>query len=165
MSKSQFMRIVLIVSSVLIIVGVGLTGWLVATVEDTSVIRVSLNENESEAVGFENLALVPGQSCEYTLKLKRGSEPEYDLTLDFVETEDKNLKKFARVQILSGEEIVCDELLETVLDENKTIVLPVNFSEQQNTELKVKYYLPLEVGNEAKNAEALFHLRLTASNK
>ncbi len=165
MSKTQFMRIALIASSVLILIGVGLTGWLVATVDDTSVIRVALDEGETEALAFENLALVPGASCEYTIKLKKGAQEEYNLTLDFVETEDRNLKKFAHVQILSSGEVVCDELLEKVLDESETIVMPVNFKTNQNTELTVRYYLPLDVGNEAKNAEALFHLRLTASNE
>lgn len=165
MSKSQFMRIALIASSVLIMIGVGLTGWLVATVDDNSVIKVSLDNEETEAVAFETLSLIPGASCEYTIKLKKGSQKAYNLTLDFVETEDHNLKKFARVQILSDGETVCDELLAKVLDEGEHIVLPVDFQKDQNTELTVRYYLPLEVGNEAKNAEALFHLRLTANNE
>ena len=40
-----------------------------------------------------------------------------------------------------------------------------DFRENKNTELKVIYYLPLDVGNEAKNAEAIFELQLTASNE
>ena len=74
MSKSQFMRIALIASSVLIMIGVGLTGWLVATVDDNSVIKVSLDNEETEAVAFETLSLIPGASCEYTIKLKKGSQ-------------------------------------------------------------------------------------------
>ena len=35
----------------------------------------------------------------------------------------------------------------------------------ENTELKIVYYLPLEVGNEAKKAEAFFELLIKASNE
>ena len=49
--------------------------------------------------------------------------------------------------------------------EKEKIVLPVDFDEGENTELKIVYYLPLDVGNEAKNAEAVFELLLTASNE
>ena len=39
------------------------------------------------------------------------------------------------------------------------------FGEDKNTEFQIVYYLPIDVGNEAKNAEALFGLMLTASNE
>ena len=65
---------------------------------------------------------------------------------------------------MADDEAVCDELLADVIA-NDDLVLPVDFKENKNTKLKVVYYLPLEVGNDAKNAEALFELRLTATNE
>jgi ribonuclease-3 len=49
--------------------------------------------------------------------------------------------------------------------ESDAIVLPVDFSQNRNTELTVTYYMPSEVGNEAENAEAIFDLRIVASNE
>ncbi len=164
MTKSSFTRVVLILSSVLIIVGVALTGWVLATSDDRNVIRVHIEQGETKSVEFENLCLVPGASCEYVIKLKGDNAKKYDLSLDFVETEEKNLKNFAYVKIISNGEVVCDELLATVF-ENESIALPVDFTEQKNTELTIVYYLPAYVGNEAKNAEAVFELLLTASNE
>ena len=78
--------------------------------------------------------------------------------------EEKTLKNFARVKILVKGEAVYDELLANALkDEN--ISFSVDFGEDKNTELTVVYYLPIEVGNEAKNAEAIFELLITASNE
>ena len=31
--------------------------------------------------------------------------------------------------------------------------------------MKIVYYMPIEIGNEAKNAEAIFDLLLTATNE
>ncbi len=164
MPKSKLMRIILIAGSVLIIVGVSLMGWMLATEDERSVIEIQLEEGKTKSVEFENLSLVPGEECEYTVKLEKSGADEYDLKLDFVETEEKSLKNYARVKILANGALVCDELLAAVF-ENEDIVLPVDFSEGKNTELKFVYYLPLDVGNEAKNAEAIFELLLTASNE
>ena len=164
MIRSGLMRILLVMASIIIIAGVALMGWIFATSEERNVIKVSLADGKTEAIQFEDLSLVPGDSCEYTIKLDGENAKQYDLTLDFVETSKMDLKNFAYVKIMSGDEVICDNLLATVLDE-ENITLEVDFKEKKNTELTVIYYLPLEVGNEAKNAEAVFELLLTASNE
>ena len=74
------------------------------------------------------------------------------------------MKNYARVKIFANGEVVSDEQLADAF-ENEKIILPVDFDEGKNTELKIVYYLPLEVGNEAKKAEAFFELLLKASNE
>ena len=163
MTKSTIMRIVLAVGSVLIIVGVSLMGWMFATQDERGVIEIKLENGESESLAFEDLTLVPGEECEYIIQLKKASASTYDLELDFKETEEKTLKNYARVKIFASGEVVCDELLADAFEKEK-IVLSVDFDEGKNTELRVVYYLPVDVGNEAKRAEAVFELQLTASN-
>ena len=46
--------------------------------------------------------------------------------------------------------------------DREEIVLPIDFSEKINTELTIIYYLPVEVGTEAKNAAADFDLKIRA---
>ena len=167
MNKSVFMRVVTLVASALIIVGVSLMTWMLVTEEKRNNIEVSLADGKTETIEFEDLSLVPGEECEYDIKLKGDNAKQYDLSLDFVDTDEtqtKTLKEFVRVKIFAGGELVCDELLAKVF-EGEDIVLPVDFKEGNNTELKIVYYLPLEVGNEAKRAEAVFELRLSASNE
>jgi hypothetical protein len=60
--------------------------------------------------------------------------------------------------------VVYDDLLVNTL-EDKNILFSVDFREDKNTEFRIVYYLPIDVGNEAKNAEALFGLMLKASNE
>ena len=165
MPKSNLMRIILIAGSVLIIVGVSLMGWMLATEDERGVIEVKLEDGKTESLAFEDLTLVPGEECEYTIQLEKTSASQYDLELDFVDTdEEKTLKNYARVKIVANGEVISDELFADAFEKEK-IVLPVDFDEGENTELKIVYYLPLDVGNEAKNAEAVFELLLTASNE
>lgn len=164
MSKSNLMRIILIAGSVLIIVGVSLMTWMLATVDERNVIKVSIDNGDSKPIKFEALSLVPGDECEYGVKLVKGGSNKFDLKLDFIETGDGVLKDYARVKIVVQGNTVYDELLATAL-ENENILLPVDFGKDQNTEFQVVYYLPMDVGNEAKNAEAKFGLMLTASNE
>ena len=158
------MQAILIAISVLIIVGVALLIWTLATDDDRNNIEVSLFDEETETIKFESLCLLPGDSCEYTVRLKSDNTKKYELKLDFTETEERTLKNYARVRIIAHDEIVYDELLKEAF-EDEGIILHVNFKENKNTELKFIYYLPTHVGNEAKNAEAIFELQLTATTK
>lgn len=164
MTKSNLMQIILVIACALIIVGVVLVSIDMATPDDENVIDIKLENGETETVKFDNLALIPGDFCEYRINLKRDGAARYDLKLDFVELEDKSLKNFARVKIMSGDNVLYDELLATAFL-NDDLVLPVDFKENINTDLTVVYYLPEEVGNEAKNTEAVFELLFTASNE
>jgi hypothetical protein len=164
MTKQGFMRIILSVGSILIIIGVLLMAWTLATRDDRNVIRVQLADGQTRPIRFENLALVPGEQCSYTVLLSGTQASGCTLYLDFVETEEKTLKNFARVKIVSGEEALYDELLATAFSDEE-MAIAVDFNNQQHTELEFIYYLPLDVGNEAKNAEAVFELLLTASNE
>lgn len=167
MTKRWIMRVALITLGVAILVSIALMAWRIATDGDDNVINVRLDDGKTEVVEFSDLCLIPGESCEYFIHFDVGNIKKYDLTLDFVETEEnekKTLKNFARIKIESGEQVICDELLASVID-GECITLPVDIKENQNTKIKISYYLPEDIGNEAQNAEAVFELHLTASNE
>ena len=164
MTKSPLMRVLLIVGSILIIASVCLMTWMLSTEDERNVIKVSMDEGDSKPIKFDALSLVPGDECEYTVKLAKGSVDQFDLNLDFVENGDGALKNFARVKIIVRDNVVYDDLLANTL-ENESIQMSVDLREDINDEFRIVYYLPLDVGNEAKNAEAQFGLILTASNE
>ena len=165
MLNNKIRRALLVMSSLLVLIGILMTGWIHIKKKDKDVIKVQLSNGKTEVVSFDALSLLPGGSCEYTIKLKNDGFPKYDVTLDFVDVdEEKTLKNYAYVKIIANGTVVCDELLAKVF-ERDNIVLHVNDDKGINTELTVVYYLPLEVGNEAKNAEAVFEVLLTASNE
>ena len=165
MKSYKIMRVLLVFTSLLILVGVLLAEWIHYNRRDDDIIKVELSDGKTEVIDFESLSLLPGDSCEYTVKLKYNNFSEHDVILDFVDSDpQKTLKDYAYVKITAGKKVIYEDLLANAF-ENDNIVLHVDFTKGTNTELKIEYYLPLEVGNEAQNAEALFKLCLTASNE
>ena len=163
MNRLKIIRIIMVILSVLTLVGVGMMGWMLATREDREVVRIDLDE-QIDPIGFENLCLIPGESCTYTLRLKGDVAKKYDVHLQFVETEDKTLKHFAFIRIESNGAVLCDELMATVF-EGEGIDLHVDLKKSKQQDIVITYYMPIEVGNEAQNAEAIFDLLITASNE
>jgi len=164
MVKGLIMRIGVIALSVVMMVGVGIMLYTNVTEDDRNVIDIPLGEGDTKKITFESLALVPGEQCSYDIELDHEVQKQYDLILDFYEIEEKSLKDSARVRIESGGVPIYDELLATAF-EDENIKFPVDFDKDMNTAFKVTYYMPLEVGNEAQGAEALFELRLTATSE
>ena len=165
MLSHKITRALLVISSLLILIGILMTVWISIKNKNKDVIKVQLSDGKTEVISFDGLSLFPGGSCEYKIKLKNDGFPRYDLTLDFVDVdEEKTLKNYAYVKIIANGEVLCDELLATAFEDD-TIALLVDDEKGINTELTVIYYLPIEVGNEAKNAEAVFEVQLTASKQ
>ena len=57
MIRSSFMRIVLVVGSVLILVGVGLMTWMIVTEDERNNIVVDLFDDDPDSLKFESLSL------------------------------------------------------------------------------------------------------------
>ena len=162
MKREIIMRVGIIVIAVLILCGVILTLLLMNDRVRGNVFDIGLDGNISP-IEFEGLKMVPGDSVEYKLAFKGRDAKEYNVNLNFADVDpDGTLKNFIRVKILSGETELYDELLADAMD-GKTLDLKVNFKKAENTELKLVYYMPLEVGNEAKLATSDFRLNITST--
>ncbi len=164
MVRGAIMRTILVVESVLIIIGVILMCFMVKPAKTGNIIHIYLEDGKTQAVEFKDLSLIPGDSREYRIKLQGSLADGYMVRLNFVEEEEKTLKNFAYVKIIAEGEVLCDQLLAEAFEDD-SMVLPVNFREEEYTDLTIIYYLPVEVGNEAKNAEAIFSLQFTPSEK
>ena len=162
MTREAIMRIGIIVIAVLILCGVILTLLLMNDNGKGNVFDIGLDGNISP-IEFNRLKMVPGDSVEYKLAFKGRDAKEYNVKLSFADADpDGTLKNFIRVKILSGETELYDELMADAMD-GRSLSLNVNFKKAENTELKLIYYMPLEVGNEAKLATADFRLNITST--
>ena len=163
MNRIKIIRVIMVILSVMSLTAVAISGWMLATRDDREVVHVDL-DGQIDPIGFENLCLIPGESCSYTFRLDGSVAKEYDVHLCFEEREEKTLKNFAFVRIESNGQVLCDELMATAFA-GEGIDLHVDLSEAKYQELTITYYMPLEVGNEAQNAEAIFDLVITAVNE
>ncbi len=164
MTRKIIMWVLLVGGSVLTLVGVALMMLTGTGLGEDDEIVVDLASESTQVIEFENLCLIPGESCEYTITLKGEHADRYELLFDFVELEEGTLKNFAFVKIQSGDKVLYDQLLSEAFAQEH-LALPIDFNQEQNTQLTIIYYLPIEVGNEAKNAGAVFELHIKASNE
>ena len=132
--------------------------------KNKDVIKILLRDGETQVVSFEGLGLVPGSSCEYVVRFDGDVAQACDVSFNFVELSGSVLKDYARVKILANDEVLYDDLLSAAFA-CEDFALKVDFPNKVNTELCFVYYLPIEVGNEVKNADATFELQLTAKNE
>ena len=165
--RMLIMRIIGITASIIMLIGVGIMLYSFATEEERTVLSIDLDKTGEEGftMEFDDLCMLPGESSEYTLELSHDAVDQYKLHLDFFDSDETlTLKNFARVKVVSNSGVVCDKLLADIFKEDK-IVLDVDFDKGENLVLKFIYYMPSEVGNEAKLAEADFGLTITATNE
>ena len=108
--------------------------------------------------------MIPGEECEYTILLDGHGADAYDVNLRFANSDEKGLEQFVCVRIEANGSVVCNELLANLLA-GQSIVLPMDFTQSKHQPIRIVYYLPHEIGNEAQRAEASFELLITASHE
>ena len=162
MKRDLIMQVGIIVIAVLIMCGVVLTLLMMNDDVRGDVLDIGLDGNISP-IEFGGLKMVPGDSVEYKMCFTGKAAEEYNVNLSFTDADpDGTLKNFIRVKILSGQTAIYDELLVDAMN-GDGINVNVNFKAKENTELKLIYYMPLEVGNEAKLATSDFRLNITST--
>ncbi len=164
MTKNTFMRISMIASSALILVGVALTVYFSVAFNNRRVIKIDVEPDEIHSVEFKELFLIPGQEEEYILSLKSDIKEKYNAEIIFDEIADGKLKNFARARIELNDEVIFDDSLASLLDGDK-ITLSIDPKKNPAKQIKITYYLPAEVGNDAQDTTSDFELLISISNQ
>ena len=165
MGKKRLVMAFMIVVGSLLLVGAALLGYFMVVLHEDTNIEIDLDDGGKESIHFENLELVPGGSTEYTVTLKSELDGKYKISLEFKdENTDMKLKKYVYVRAEYEGKTVCDELLADVLD-GDAVTFDFEMNANEDSELKITYYMPETVGNEAENAEAKFELIINYTNE
>ena len=150
---------------VLNLAGSGLMAYFVANPDRGDVISVDLGKPSGDTVNFDDLALLPGHSSEYKIFLGGDVKNDCNVTLKFAESGDKDLKKFVYAKIeYNGKNVYGKDMLLEELFKADAVTFPCELSNGEDHIIKITYYMPVEVSNEAENAEADFVLEIVASN-
>lgn len=162
-TKKTIINIMLIVMCVMILLGVGLSVYFLTA--DKHIIKVGIEPDTTKSIRFEELHLRPGESCEYTLSLSSEYEQAYRLSVCFEDQDPAlTLKNYAYVRMETDGEVLCDDRLSEMF-EGETIELMLDFTDGETNDIKIIYYMPEDVGNEAQSTEANFKLFVTATNE
>lgn len=155
----------MLVLSLLIICAVLFIGHMLVNSEhiENDIINVEIQEGVTKEIVFKKLDLVPGESCSYTLILENEEFVEYDVAFEFEETESFDLKKYVYVKMEANGKVFCDKLLSDVFNE-ETVYIHIDSTITGSGDIKITYYLPEDVGNEAQKAKSVFKLLVTATS-
>jgi hypothetical protein len=164
--KGSFINVALTALCVLILLGLGLSAYFVASSDRNDVVCVELGEGEKEVIAFDSLSLLPGEEEAYKISLRTSVVGVGTVSLDFAEegSEEGRLKDYLYVRLIVDGETLCDDLLSNVLSRD-AIAVECELSEETPFDFLVVYYLPVETGNEVQGATAAFTLSVWASNK
>lgn len=156
----------MVVLSLLIICSILLIGRMVRGAEhvENDIIYVEVEESVTKEVIFKKLDLAPGEICDYTLIFDRKEVSGYDVTFEFEETEKLDLKKYVYVKMEADGKVFYDKLLADAFEEG-TFYLHIDHDSPEDEEVKITYYLPEDVGNEAQKAKSTFKLLVTAVSR
>lgn len=118
----------------------------------------------SETVSVQGLALIPGDTREYSFDLKCRDSGKYQVALKLKEKADGGLKEFVDVSVvLDGNRILSGKLSE-VMNTASMVLRDYEFG-RESVDLVITYSMPDFVGNEAMGTHADFDIQLLISEK
>lgn len=162
MENRKTLSIVLAVLSVLVLLGSGTMVALLLRMDD--VIRVDLDDGE-QAIKLEALTLRPGEQCDYTLELRSDLDSAVQLDITFTDGDpSQTLGRYARVRMEQDGEVLFDLLLNDAYATG-TQALTLQPPKNGKDRVRLVFYLPETIGNEAQNAEARPELRIKARSE
>ena len=168
--KRALILILLVSLSLTLLVGAGFaTYFLFNSDRDGNVHDIDLQIGGKHEVEFSELDLIPGESVEYEVNLHSEIDVEALVTLDFKRIDEipegvAKLEDYAYARITLEDKVLCDVLISELLD-GTHVSFECAIGRDDHCNLKISYYMPSEVGNEAQNAEASFEMIITATNE
>ncbi len=110
------------------------------------------------------LDINPGETFEYTVKLKCKAFGNYSLNFSFGENSRGGLEDFIDVEI-KHEDISYKNSLKTLLDSDVIYTFDCYLNKNTATEISITYSMPENVGNDAQNSFSDFSVLLTTSKE
>ena len=165
--RNKFMALAVAICALVILASAGFNAYLLWHVENRDdAIQVGL-DSDGEKVEFRNLVMHPGESAEFDLAITHEVEGKCKLSLDFIDSAPEgvnNLKNYLKVIIIFNGEMIYEEDLAKVI-ETDLVPIECTLDDKKPVEMKIIYLMPIEIGNEAENAEAFIDLMITVSNE
>ena len=155
--QKHFVRVLLVVLSATILIGVAIMWYFLHLSSDKGTIRLDITANGVKNVEFEGLGLIPGEEKVYNVALRSDVPEDYAINLAFVENSEtiNHLKKYVYARLQVGDTVICDALL-SELFEGDALTIYSHLSKTEGCDLVITYYMPKEIGNEAENTTANF---------
>lgn len=130
---------------------------------DRNIIKIDIAEEGTKVVTFDDFSILPGAESEYTFMFNEVDVTGYDVSMQFKTEADYSSYNFIHVRIIVDGEVLHDKPLNEMFA-LETVFLYIKPHIKRDVEAKVVYYVPLDVGNEAENAQLSFDVVVTATS-
>ncbi len=157
-------RILIVLISLAVCVGIGLLIWVLVAKDDT-VREVTLNSEGDtvEELSFTAENFLPGDVREYTILVHGEAGGEFDFTFTASPSSQGTLWKYLDFEIVYKEQSRSASL--AAMFDGTVFAFNVTMDGKESAQFTVRYKMPKEVGNEAENLESDFSLTLSAKRK
>ena len=119
----------------------------------------------TDRIEVRQLLLHPGETQEYTVTFKSELEGEFAISLDYCETRDGGMKPYVNAVISSGDRVLFNGALETLLQKNRTVHFDAELNPKDPLTITLCYSMPENIGNEAQATFAEFDIIVTVERK
>lgn len=147
---------------VLSLVAVGVTVYMLTRDDVEYSFNIEI-DGEEEVLEFTGLGLIPGGEVSYTAAIHDALNIDSDIYLVFDAEEPQPLADYVYAKVIVDGEVLCDRLLSALLARDSTTI-SCHLPKGGMQEIEIIYYMPIDVGDEAKNAKASFSIIVTVSN-
>lgn len=160
-------RILLIVISFGIMIGVGLTTYMLLAYQNNEPLKVKISVNdEPQKVEINDYILIPGYVNEYYISLVADAPGTYDLTFSFIKQGETltALDDSLYVIVEFEDKVYFNDKLSSLYERND-LDISLELERLIGTKIKIIYHIPKEVGNEIQGCTADFDLFITTKEK
>ncbi|MBE6655512.1 MAG: hypothetical protein E7609_01410 [Ruminococcaceae bacterium] len=164
--KGRLFYCIVITLCSLIITGAGLSVYFVTNTDRRDVVRVELNDEETERITFNAEGLLPGREVGYDISLHTNLSGTSSVSIGFEEETQTagGLRDFVWVRLVNEGRTLYEATLTDALTSG-SVTLEEDLASGETITLGVLYYMPREIGNEAQGLDAEFTLSVCASNE
>lgn len=127
-----------------------------------NIIEIDIAEEGTKVVSFDGFSVLPGEEKGYTFVFDEVDVTPYDVAFQFKSKMDSDSYNFIYVRIIVDGEILQDKQLNQAFADDPTIV-HIEPLKDRDVDVKIVYYIPIDVGNEAQNVELDFDLIVTTT--
>ncbi len=162
MRTETFMRIAIIVLSLMILLVAIASFCMISALGDANHVKVKLTRGITETISFNNPDLRDRKE-EYTVSLVSEVEGDYRVSFSFFEANKNKHRDDVYAKITVDGQTVCDRSLASLFD-GAAISFDCTLAKKEATDVTVVYYIPRGTSVNTADCELNFDVNIQANN-
>ncbi|MBQ7292317.1 MAG: hypothetical protein IJW79_01110 [Clostridia bacterium] len=162
MRMKMVTRVAMVALSLLILLGVMASFWMLSIMEKLNNIEVNLVKGKQEIIKFTDPELDDGEE-EYTISLKANKAGEYTVLFSFGESKGNTLRDDIYAKVSVAGKTVCNTSLAKLFD-GDALEFVCELGENEHTDVTVLYYIPEDSSIKSVDSKIDFYVNIMTNN-